>query len=332
VPVKVPSWQVVHNRGEAQYTAYRHRNRRVALHPGIDNSSISLQDLAFAFEIALGPMNLRLQLDAGIGIPWYGIFTQQSVTDSATLHQLLWHIQPDLLVEIGTMCGGSALFYANTMMAYNPRARVMTYDTNTDLAGRLARCRQFHASARAHGIHGTQGLSHPSWRALQESGNLVPIIGSALEPTELSRLEEQVRSARAVFVIDDGRHIKASNLAHWHALSRLVSVGSYYLVQDTRLDSDCAYAILVGRGAWCKETRAEGGPAAAIASIVSSSSFRREWVQDRAVEQWGVTQHPGGYLRRVGTPTDNPGNLTMARRRYLAGVARRQSAAQLAHH
>ena len=90
------------------------------------------------------------------------------------------------------MCGGSALFYANTMMAYNPRARVMTYDTNTDLAGRLARCRQFHASARAHGIHGTQGLSHPSWRALQESGNLVPIIGSALEPTELSRLEEQV--------------------------------------------------------------------------------------------------------------------------------------------
>ena len=82
----------------------------------------------------------------------------------------------------------------------------------------------------------------------------------------------------------------------------------------------------------CKETRAEGGPAAAIASIVSSSSFRREWVQDRAVEQWGVTQHPGGYLRRVGTPTDNPGNLTMARRRYLAGVARRQSAAQLAHH
>ena len=50
--------------------------------------------------IALGPMNLRLQLDAGIGIPWYGIFTQQSVTDSATLHQLLWHIQPDLLVEV----------------------------------------------------------------------------------------------------------------------------------------------------------------------------------------------------------------------------------------
>ena len=150
MPVKVPSWQVVHNRGEAQYTAYRHRNRRVALHPGIDNSSISLQDLAFAFEIApeahtpcicthrayastvhmrtpctrmmpavsyayarfeilahcvscriaLGPMNLRLQLDAGIGIPWYGIFTQQSVTDSATLHQLLWHIQPDLLVEV----------------------------------------------------------------------------------------------------------------------------------------------------------------------------------------------------------------------------------------
>ena len=31
----------------------------------------------------------------------------------------------------------------------------------------------------------------------------------------------QVRSARAVFVIDDGRHIKASNLAHWHAPRRI---------------------------------------------------------------------------------------------------------------
>ena len=80
----------------------------------------------------------------------------------------------------------------------------------------------------------------------------------------------------------------------------------------------------------CKETRVEGGPAAAIASIVSSPTFHREWVQDRAVEQWGVTQHPGGYLRRVGTPIDDPSNLTIARRRH--GVARRQWGAQLAHH
>lgn len=240
-------------------------------------------------------------LDAGIGLPWFGVHTQMSVTDSATIHQLLWRVQPDLLIEIGTMCGGSAIFYARTMQSYNPRARVLTYDTNSNVAYRLKRCRAFHR----HSEHDTRhnrtafGLEHPSWSQLQASGNLQPIIGSALDSTLHEKLVEEARKASAVVVVDDGAHVKDVNVRHWHALSPLVTMDSYYIVQDTRLDSDCAYATLIGKGSWCKEVRLKGGPALAVAAIVGNASFRDEWMQDRSVEEWGVTQHPGGYLRRT---------------------------------
>ncbi len=288
-------------RGDAQYTAYRTSRQNILLHPGgVGETRLSAKDLALGFELALGPMNIPPALDVGIGITWFGVMTQQSVTDSATLHALLWRVQPDLLIEIGTMCGGSAIFYAKTMMGYNPRARVLTFDTNRNPADRMKRCTNFHAaSLRRTGAQAVQGLNHPFWKELQASGNLVPISGSALDRKGLAQIEEEARRARSVFVIDDGSHVKESNLAHWHGLSRFVSEGSYYVVQDTRLDTDCAHAILIGRGAWCGETLRKGGPAQAVADIVKNASFHREWKQDRAVEQWGITQHPGGYLLRT---------------------------------
>ena len=128
----------LHLRGEAQYTAYRHPQRQLLLHPAVDDAKVSVRDLALGFELALGPMNLRKLVDAGMGVPMHGVYTQQSVTDVATLHRLLWRAKPSLLVEVGTMCGGSAIFYARTMMGYDPRAEVWTFDTNKNEGDRLA--------------------------------------------------------------------------------------------------------------------------------------------------------------------------------------------------
>ena len=58
--------------------------------------------------------------------------------------------------------------------------------------------------------------------------------------------------------------------------------------------------MLVGRGGWCGQTWRKGGPARAVAAIVTNETFARDWVQDRAVETWAITQHPGGYMRRRG--------------------------------
>ena len=82
----------------------------------------------------------------------------QSVTDSATLHELLWSVQPALFIEIGTFCGGSAIFFARTMQGYNPKARVITIDT-TSASSRREACRSGH-------VPGPSGLDSTHWKEL----------------------------------------------------------------------------------------------------------------------------------------------------------------------
>ena len=296
------AWSIFGSAAWGSNSLYKHSDRRVMLTPGQENHSISLSELALAFEVGLGPLSIRRSIDAGIGISWYGVYTQQSVTDSATLHELLWAVQPALMIEIGTFCGGSAIFFARTMMGYNPHARVLTID-RTSSASRRAACR----SAGWAKNHGLSGFESNHWSELVKSRHIVPIVGQPDSPALVNRLAKEVASAGgAVFVCDDSDHLAGPVLAHFAALSRFVSPGGFYIVQDTRLDADCAYAMITSRLAtdhWCRSVLRNGGAAAAVANITRSPSFARDWVQDRSVEKWVVTQHPGGYLRRRKEPT-----------------------------
>ena len=49
---------------------------------------------------------------------------------------------------------------------------------------------------------------------------------------------------------------------------------------------------------YCRKLLRFGGPAVGVASILRTEAFRAGWEQDRAVEEWVITQHPGGYLHR----------------------------------
>ena len=267
---------------------FSHGNRVVSLHTG----GVSLDDLAFAFEIGLGPVKHPAKIPAGIGVTWYGVNTEQSVTDLATVHGLLWKIKPRLLIEIGTMCGSSAVVLAKMMRDYDASARVVTFD-KTSPEQRGAKC-----------TLPTSGYGSPHWSALKASGNLVSIIGDATSNESLTMLRREAKeSGGPVFVIDDASHVASLTVSLFNALSPLVSVGSYYLVQDTRLDYDCALSFLTmkpGSVYWyCRRIQAEGGPARAVATIKRQRDFLRSWKQDRSVEQWVITQHPGGYLKRV---------------------------------
>ena len=44
------------------------------------------------------------------------------------MQDVMWRIQPDLIIELGTSGGGGAFFYATVMQYYNPHGRVITID------------------------------------------------------------------------------------------------------------------------------------------------------------------------------------------------------------
>lgn len=246
-----------------------------------------------------------------------------------------FQVRPSLIIELGTMCGGSAVFLARTAMGYNEKAKVLTFDIQPE----YWRTRQYRAFARRNSASGVVGLESEHWRELTKSGNIEAIRGDITSPADGNAYQTAVKVAQAaanegVLIIDDASHHAAMVQRGFERLQHLVTPGSYYIVeasawpkppaaatpqicthlvvtlrlaspsrQDTRLDFDCAYQVLTSKAPWsmCVAMLGTGGPALGVRRLqLNSSAYWASFVQDRSAEGWGVTQHPGGYLRRRG--------------------------------
>jgi cephalosporin hydroxylase len=57
-----------------------------------------------------------------------GVSNQQDPLDAIAIADMLWRVQPDLVIELGTSGGGSVFYYSHIMERYNPSARLLTID------------------------------------------------------------------------------------------------------------------------------------------------------------------------------------------------------------
>ena len=57
-----------------------------------------------------------------------GVPTQQIPTDAWIVQEIISEVKPDLIVETGTLMGGSALLWATILEQVNPKGRVVTID------------------------------------------------------------------------------------------------------------------------------------------------------------------------------------------------------------
>ena len=82
-----------------------------------------------AFELLTSPVGGQRVALGGEGTIWHGVDTLISAPDAAAFSTLMWQQKPSLIIEVGTECGGSAIFFAMIMRQYAPgHARVLTYD------------------------------------------------------------------------------------------------------------------------------------------------------------------------------------------------------------
>ena len=86
-------------------------------------------------------------------------------------------------------------------------------------------------------------------------------------------------------VVIDGDHRKKQVLKELNAYAGLVSKGNYLIVEDTCIGKLC-----------CMDYGP--GPAEALKEWFPSHS---EFQIDHTRTRWGLSQHPGGYLKRVST-------------------------------
>ena len=145
---------------------------------------------------------------------WLGRPIIQYPQDIVAMQELIWTIQPELIIETGIAHGGSLIFSAS-MLELNaacggPKdARVLGVDIDIREHNRVA-------------IE-----AHPMFK------RITMIQGSSIAPGTIEQVRSLATGRHPVLVCLDSNHTYEHVLAELNAYANLVTVGSYCVVFDT---------------------------------------------------------------------------------------------------
>jgi cephalosporin hydroxylase len=138
---------------------------------------------------------------------WLGRPVIQLPEDMLRIQELIYELQPDVVIETGVAHGGSLVFYASVMQAIG-KGRVVGIDIEI----------------------------RPHNRAAIEQHKMAPLIslieGSSIDDSTIEKVKRHVRPGEKVLVILDSNHSREHVKAELALYSPLVTVGSYIVACD----------------------------------------------------------------------------------------------------
>lgn len=139
---------------------------------------------------------------------WLGRPLIQLPTDAMALQEILWAVQPDLVIETGVAHGGSLVLSASLLELIG-RGEVLGIDIDI----------------RPHNRRAIE--AHPLGRRISL------IEGSSIAPEVVAQVHARAAGKERVLVCLDSNHTHDHVLAELSAYAGLVSPGSYCIVFDT---------------------------------------------------------------------------------------------------
>jgi len=158
---------------------------------------------------------------------WLGRPIIQLPQDVFAMQELIWSVQPDLIIETGIAHGGSLIFSASILelnAACGGPANAEVLGVDIDI--------------RAHNREAIE--AHPMFRRISL------IQGSSIAPEVIAQVRDRAAGKSRVMVCLDSNHTHAHVLAELQAYAPLTSVGSYCVVFDTAIEEVPA-AMSAGR-------------------------------------------------------------------------------------
>ncbi|MEO8433487.1 MAG: cephalosporin hydroxylase family protein [Pyrinomonadaceae bacterium] len=148
---------------------------------------------------------------------WLGRPIIQLPQDVFAMQELIWSIQPDLIIETGIAHGGSLIFSAsmlelNAVCGGPADAAVLGIDIDI----------------RAHNREAIE--AHPMFKRISM------IQGSSIAPEIIEQVKTRAAGKQRVIVCLDSNHTHDHVLAELKAYAPLTSVGSYCVVFDTAIE------------------------------------------------------------------------------------------------
>jgi cephalosporin hydroxylase len=217
---------------------------------------------------------------------WLGRPIIQYPQDIVAFQEIVWQVQPDVIIETGIAHGGSLILSASllamldlcdatlageTLDPTKPRRRVIGVDIDIRSDNRLA-------------IE-----KHPLSR------RITMFEGSSVDPLIVDQVRAAIDGARTVLVALDSNHTHDHVLAELHAYAPMVTTGSYCLVFDTVIE-DLPETLFADRP-WAKGNNAK----TAVRQFLKQD---RGFKIDKSIEsKLLITVAPDGFLRRVSPQT-----------------------------
>ena len=203
---------------------------------------------------------------------WLGRPIIQYPQDMVAMQELIWQIQPDLIIETGIAHGGSLIFSASMLELIascggSVQGRVLGIDIDI----------------RDHNREAIE--EHPM------SKRISMIQGSSIAPEIIEQVKQHAEGKERVLVCLDSNHTHDHVLAELEAYANLTTVGSYCVVFDTiveELPSEMYPDRSWGPG---------NSPQSAVHAFLKTND---DFVIDESIDnKLLISVAPKGYLRRV---------------------------------
>lgn len=182
---------------------------------------------------------------------WLGTRILKNPLDLFVYQEIIFEVKPDIIVETGTAYGGSALYFASILELLG-KGKVVTIDITAPVLP----------------IHKRVTFVH----------------GSSTDADIFSRVKKLIGASKKVLVILDSDHSKRHVFHELLMYSKLVSRGSYLIVEDTNLNGNPV------RGDFGP------GPNEALSKFLKK---KKSFVVDKKREKFLVTHNPRGFLKKV---------------------------------
>lgn len=185
--------------------------QEVAARIDANGKNEALATAAKAFTIA------SIEAKYSYNFSWLGRPVIQYPQDIVAMQELIWRVQPDLIVETGIAHGGSLIFSASMLelnAACGGPADAFVVGVDIDI--------------RAHNRAAVE--AHPMYRRIRM------IQGSSVDADVIAQVKSTAVGRKSVLVCLDSNHTHAHVLAELEGYAPLTTVGSYCVVFDTLIE------------------------------------------------------------------------------------------------
>lgn len=196
---------------------------------------------------------------------WMGRPIIQYPQDMIAMQEILWNLQPDLLIETGIAHGGSLIYYASIMELIG-NGHVVGIDIDI----------------RAHNKIAIE--KHPMFKRISM------IQGSAIDLDIIEKVKAYIKPNMKVMVCLDSNHTHEHVLAELKLYAPFVTKGSYCVVFDTIVED-------MPKGMYDRSWDKGNNPKTAVWEFLKSN---KDFEIDTQIDnKLLISVAPEGYLKRI---------------------------------